>query len=209
MAPVNRWLLDHFSSLQGQSYLNPAAVDDLGYSSRKHGWGIGAPSMSPDSMIWFKRLLREEPHKNLPLERQGGSSDTARFRQGSSHPEGQIGWYVSWSHARPWRMLWTTKRVFVALAVLALLSPVAQVYAQQASMASGQLVKVDTTAQMLTIRAANNQQMAFNYTKDTKVTGSDQGVAGLATQSGVNVTVHYQTQGQNKIATEIDVQARQ
>lgn len=102
----------------------------------------------------------------------------------------------------------TARHLIVAVAVLAFVGPVAYVYAQQSATARGQLVSVDTSAQMLTIQTADNQHMTFKYTPETKVTGSDEKVAGLATMNGAEITVHFRTEQQDKIATQIDVHAR-
>ena len=47
--------------------------------------------------------------------------------------------------------------------------------------------------------------MSFRYTDQTKVTGASEGVSGLATMSGADVTVQYTKQGQENIATSIAV----
>jgi hypothetical protein len=50
-------------------------------------------------------------------------------------------------------------------------------------------------------------EQKFQYNDATKVTGDRAGVAGLATLSGKQVVVHFNSQGANRIATEIEVQA--
>jgi hypothetical protein len=79
---------------------------------------------------------------------------------------------------------------------------------QRGSTATGQLLRVDTTARTLTIRTATNQQLRFNYTDHTKVTGNEKTVAGLATLVGTQVKVTYVTQGHDNIAAEIRVQKK-
>ncbi len=79
--------------------------------------------------------------------------------------------------------------------------------ATQASVAQGQLLRVDPNAKAIEIRSSEGTQMQFRYTDDTKVTGADKGVSGLATMAGSSVTVHFSKQGQDNIATEIEVQA--
>ncbi len=112
-------------------------------------------------------------------------------------------------------------RTLAMLAAAALVIPGAQAFAQSGStqsrtqqqqeqtMARGQLMKVDAETKTLTIRDMAGQSAEFKYNDDTKVTGSQRDVAGLATMSGEQVTVHYTTQGSDKIATEIAVQPRQ
>jgi hypothetical protein len=77
--------------------------------------------------------------------------------------------------------------------------------AQEPSIAQGQLLKVDATAKTIAIRSAQGAQMQFSYTEDTKVVGADQGVAGLATMSGADVTVQFVKKGQDNVATQIEV----
>ena len=77
-----------------------------------------------------------------------------------------------------------------------------------ASVASGELVKIDTSAKTIVIKTESEPQMQFSYTDATKVTGADKGVAGLATMTGSSLTVHYNKRGQNNVATEIEVQPK-
>jgi hypothetical protein len=73
--------------------------------------------------------------------------------------------------------------------------------------ARGELSSIDATAKMLTIKPAAGAEQKFQYNDSTKVTGARGGVAGLATQSGKEVTVHFKNEGANRVATEIEVQA--
>lgn len=82
--------------------------------------------------------------------------------------------------------------------------PPAQSQAQ--AVAQGELVRVDAKASTLIIKAADGAQMQFRYTEQTKVTGSDESVAGLATMTGAHLTIRYTQQQQDKVATEIAVQ---
>jgi len=77
-----------------------------------------------------------------------------------------------------------------------------------ATVASGELVKIDTSAKTIVIKTEADPQMQFSYTDTTKVTGADKGVAGLATMTGSSVTIHYTKKGQDNVATEIEVQAK-
>jgi hypothetical protein len=77
----------------------------------------------------------------------------------------------------------------------------------QTQTARGELSSIDATAKMLTIKPTEGAEQKFQYNDDTKVTGARGGVAGLSTQSGKQVTVHYNMQGANRVATEIEVQA--
>ena len=73
--------------------------------------------------------------------------------------------------------------------------------------ARGELTDVDAQAKMLTIKPAEGAEQKFTYSDATKVTGDKAGVAGLATLSGKEVVVHFTSQGANRVATEIEVQA--
>ncbi len=79
----------------------------------------------------------------------------------------------------------------------------AQAQAQKPETAKGELKSVD--AQKMTLTLANGQ--TFQYTSSTKVTGAQGGVAGLATMSGREVTIDFETKGADRIATMITVEA--
>ena len=80
--------------------------------------------------------------------------------------------------------------------------------APQASMARGELVNVDTNAKTLSVRT-DKTDMQFIYDDRTEVTGANEGVAGLASVKGSQVTVHFTRQGQSNIASKIEVSAKQ
>jgi hypothetical protein len=87
--------------------------------------------------------------------------------------------------------------------------PVAQAPAQQqVQTAQGELLDVDGKNQSLTIKAQAGE-MTFRYNDQTKVTGAQKGVAGLATMTGSQVTVMYRKDGQMNLATTIEVRANQ
>ncbi len=75
--------------------------------------------------------------------------------------------------------------------------------AQKPETATGELKSVD--AQKMTLTLENGQ--TFQYTSSTKVTGAQGGVAGLATMSGREVTIDYETKGADRIATMITITA--
>ena len=109
------------------------------------------------------------------------------------------------------------KRALIALAAILLIAGVST-FAQDAggarqqqpaaSVASGELVKIDTSAKMIVIKTESDPQMQFSYTDATKITGADKGVAGLATMTGSSLTIHYTKKGQDNVATEIEVQPK-
>jgi hypothetical protein len=76
-----------------------------------------------------------------------------------------------------------------------------------AQIARGELTNVDAQAKMLTIKPTEGAEQKFQYSDATKVTGDRAGVAGLATLNGKQVVVHFTSQGANRVATEIEVQA--
>jgi len=81
--------------------------------------------------------------------------------------------------------------------------PAAAARAQKPESATGELKSVD--AQKMTLTLANGQ--TFQYTSSTKVTGAQGGVAGLASASGREVTIDYETKGADRIAMMITISA--
>ena len=75
--------------------------------------------------------------------------------------------------------------------------------AQKPESAKGELKSVD--AQKMTLTLANGQ--TFQYTSSTKVTGAQGGVAGLASMSGRQVTIDFETKGADRVATMITIEA--
>ena len=102
----------------------------------------------------------------------------------------------------------TAKRMIIALAAVVLVAGAMPALAQEASMAQGQLVRVDTRANTIEIKTASGSDMQFRYTDQTKITGASEGVSGLATMAGADVTVQYTKQGQDNIASAITVNPR-
>ena len=78
--------------------------------------------------------------------------------------------------------------------------------AQASQTASGELTDVDAKGATITVKTATDE-MKLRYDDQTKVTGAQKGVAGLATMKGSHVTVSYKKEGSNNIATSIDVRA--
>ena len=77
----------------------------------------------------------------------------------------------------------------------------AQTGAQKAETAKGELKSVDAAKMTLTL--SNGQ--TFQYNSSTKVTGAQGGVAGLASMSGREVAIDFETKGADRIATAITV----
>jgi len=109
------------------------------------------------------------------------------------------------------------KHALIALAAMLLIAAASQTFAQDAggarqqpaaSVASGELVKIDTSAKTIVIKTEAEPQMQFSYTDATKITGAEKGVAGLATMTGSSLTIRYTKKGQDNVATEIEVQSK-
>jgi type II secretory pathway pseudopilin PulG len=111
----------------------------------------------------------------------------------------------------------TLPGLVAALALVAFVSGIAQPLAAsaqagqtqaqekpQAQTAKGELRSVDSAKQTLTISVDNKDQV-FQYNEQTKVTGAQGGVAGLATSSGKQVTVQFMSKGADRIATAIEI----
>lgn len=86
---------------------------------------------------------------------------------------------------------------------LAHAEPAVQAQAQTQT-AQGELLDVDAKANSLTVKTQSGE-MSFRFNEQTKVTGAQKGVAGLATMTGAQVTVMFQKQGALNIASSIDV----
>ena len=73
---------------------------------------------------------------------------------------------------------------------------------------SGDLLKVDTDAKTITVKAADGAESVIAYNDKTEVTGA-RGVAGLATMKDQKVTVTFTEDAKTKArtATKIAVQA--
>jgi hypothetical protein len=112
-------------------------------------------------------------------------------------------------------------RIAIALAVLALSGapllaqqppppqPERPAASQAAMSLTGDLIKVDSTAKTLTVKAADGAETVFAYNDSTTVTGAKD-VAGLATMTNQKVTINYTEAGpaKTKTATKIAVQPK-
>lgn len=75
------------------------------------------------------------------------------------------------------------------------------------STAQGELADVDAKERTLSIRTATGA-MNFRYDENTKVTGAQKGVAGLATMAGTPVAIQYRKDGAVNHAVTIEVRAQ-
>ena len=86
--------------------------------------------------------------------------------------------------------------LFIVLAVTYHTSATQTVWAQekggqqQGSSIQGTLVKVDSDAKTLTVKAADNKDVVFRYTEKTEVVGAPD-IQGLAGKSGTKVNVTF------------------
>lgn len=67
----------------------------------------------------------------------------------------------------------------------------------------GELLKVDATAQTLSIKSLGGQEMEFRYNDQTLIRGAEGRVEGLATRSGTPVSVYFDTA--TRTASKIEV----
>src|SRR5262249_53766973 len=70
---------------------------------------------------------------------------------------------------------------------------------------SGELLSVDPTTKMLTIKADDGRESKFSYNDQTVISGVKEQAAGLATAAGSKVTVEYTGSGDSMVATKIKV----
>ena len=99
----------------------------------------------------------------------------------------------------------TIKRSLLVFAAVVLVIGAMPAFAQEPSTAQGQLLRVDSNAKTISIRTAQGTEMLFSYNDDTKVTGAGNSVAGLATMSGTELTIHFMKRQQENVATQIEV----
>ena len=69
----------------------------------------------------------------------------------------------------------------------------------------GVVQEVDTEAKALTIAPAEGQAQRILYSDETKVSGAQGGVAGLAGTDGREVRVQFMVEGARRMATSIEV----
>lgn len=76
----------------------------------------------------------------------------------------------------------------------------------KATVARGELVKVDADGKKITVKGADGVETEFAYTDATEIAGGRDGAAGLATKSGSKVVVEYTSDKGVKTATKIEIQ---
>ena len=76
----------------------------------------------------------------------------------------------------------------------------------RATVARGELVKVDADGRKITIKGADGVESEFAYNDATEIAGERDGAAGLATKSGSKVVVQYTSDNGVNTATKIEIQ---
>jgi hypothetical protein len=76
----------------------------------------------------------------------------------------------------------------------------------KATVARGELVKVDADGKKITVKGADGVETAFAYNDATEIAGGRDGAAGLATKSGSKVVVEFTSDKGVKTATKIEIQ---
>lgn len=71
---------------------------------------------------------------------------------------------------------------------------------------TGELIKVDTNTKMLTIKTDEGKTEMVAYNDETRITGAQTGIAGLANQTNTKVTVKFVGLGPARVASEIVVE---
>jgi hypothetical protein len=96
--------------------------------------------------------------------------------------------------------------VVPALAQEAAASQAAGAQAAQETTLKGELVRVDTTAKTISIRAeGSNSPTVFAYSDGTKVSGAGDSITALSSLTGSPVTIHFTKQTPNNMATRVEV----
>jgi hypothetical protein len=98
---------------------------------------------------------------------------------------------------------------FVGIVAVVLLLVTTQGFSQTGAIseksASGELIKVDTTAQVISVRLPDSQEMNFNYKSSTKIVNPDEKTKGLAQKVGSRLIVTYVEENKVNWATQIQL----
>ena len=74
---------------------------------------------------------------------------------------------------------------------------------------SGQLAKVDTAAKTITVKGADQKEMAFSYNDDTQVMSPEKTVQGLTGKTGSQLRISYREERGSNWATKIELLEKQ
>ena len=70
---------------------------------------------------------------------------------------------------------------------------------------SGQLVKVDTSVRLITVKGSDQKEMKFSYNDDTKVISPDKTIQSLADKPGAQLRIGYREERGVIWATRIEL----
>src|SRR5207249_9998389 len=99
-----------------------------------------------------------------------------------------------------------TQRLLIVLTAFALIGGMHLLAVQDqggTAQIKGELQKVDVDAQTIVIKAADGSEVQFQYNDQTQVTGEQENVAGLATMTAGQFTVHSKMEGNTRRAIKI------
>jgi hypothetical protein len=74
---------------------------------------------------------------------------------------------------------------------------------------TGQLVKVDTTAKMVTAKGSDQKEMSFLYSDQTQVVSPDKSIQGLTGKAGADLRITYREERGTNLATKIELLEKQ
>ncbi|HYK88213.1 MAG TPA: hypothetical protein VE398_05555 [Acidobacteriota bacterium] len=83
--------------------------------------------------------------------------------------------------------------------------PTPAIQAPEVKTATGELTKVDTENKTFTIKQENDEEIVFQYDENVKVEGRENGVQGLATETGIQVTVYYVEEDGKRLVNKIEI----
>jgi len=74
---------------------------------------------------------------------------------------------------------------------------------------TGQLVKVDTTAKIVSGKGSDQKEMSFAYNDETQVVSPDKSVQGLTGKAGSDLRITYREERGTNLATKIELLEKQ
>jgi hypothetical protein len=74
---------------------------------------------------------------------------------------------------------------------------------------TGQLVKVDTTAKLVSGKGADQKEMSFSYNDETQVVSPEKTIQGLTGKTGSDLRITYREERGSNMATKIELVEKQ
>jgi len=74
---------------------------------------------------------------------------------------------------------------------------------------TGQLVKVDTTAKLVSGKGADQKEMSFSFNDDTQVVSPEKTIQGLTGKTGSDLRITYREERGTNMATKIELLEKQ